>query len=79
MARHVIGATADELLALRETMTRMLKKNGPPPDGKWADFAVLEPVRTYRARHASTLLTFDAVADALGQIARKSAETAEAS
>ncbi len=78
MARHVIGATADELLALRETMTRMLKQNGPPPDGKWADFAVLEPVRAYRARHASTLLTFDAVADALGQIARKAAETAEA-
>jgi NifU-like protein involved in Fe-S cluster formation len=68
MARHVIGATADELLALRDTMTRMLKQNGPPPEGKWADFAVLEPVRAYRARHASTLLTFDAVADALGRI-----------
>jgi len=71
MARHVIGATADELLALRDMMTRMLKSNGPPPDGKWADFAVLEPVRSYKARHASTLLTFDAVADALGQIAAK--------
>jgi NifU-like protein involved in Fe-S cluster formation len=79
MARHVIGATAEELLTLRDIMTRMLKQGGPPPDGKWADFAVLEPVRAYRARHASTLLTFDAVADALGQIARKSAETADAS
>ena len=44
----------------------MLKANGPPPEGKWAEFAVLEPVRDYKARHASTLLTFDAVADALG-------------
>ncbi len=78
MARHVIGATPDELLALRETVIRMLKESGPPPDGKWADFAALEPVRAYRARHASTLLTFDAVADALGQIARKPAETVEA-
>ena len=69
MARHVIGATAEELLALRETMTNMLKANGPAPKGKWVEFAVLEPVRSYRARHASTLLTFDAVADALGQIA----------
>ena len=69
MARHVIGATAGELFALRDAMTRMLKQNGPPPDGKFADFAVLEPVRDYRARHASTLLTFDAVADALGRIA----------
>ncbi len=78
MARHVVGATAEELLALRETVTRMLKQNGPPPEGKWADFAVLEPVRAYRARHASTLLTFDAVADALGQIEKKASETAEA-
>jgi len=74
----VIGATADELIALRETMTRMLKANGPPPEGKWADFAVLEPVRSYKARHASTLLTFDAVADALGQIAAKAAADAAA-
>ena len=76
MARHVVGATPEELRALRETMTRMLKQNGPPPEGKWADFAVLEPVRAYRARHASTLLTFDAVADALGQIELKATETA---
>jgi NifU-like protein involved in Fe-S cluster formation len=71
MARHVIGATAEELYALRDEMTRMLKADGPPPGGKWAEFAVLEPVRGYKARHASTLLTFDAVADALGQIAAR--------
>jgi NifU-like protein involved in Fe-S cluster formation len=71
MARHIIGATPEELVALRETMTRMLKSNGPPPAGKWSDFAVLEPVRDYKPRHASTLLTFDAVVDALGQIAAK--------
>jgi NifU-like protein involved in Fe-S cluster formation len=73
MARHVIGSTAEELNALRETMTRMLKANGPPPDGKWEEFAVLEPVRDYKARHASTLLTFDAVADALAQVAAREA------
>ena len=48
-------------------MRRMLKENGPPPGGKWADLAVLEPVRDYKARHASTLLAFDAVVDALGK------------
>jgi NifU-like protein involved in Fe-S cluster formation len=70
MARHVIGATPQELTELRETMVAMLKAGGPPPAGKWAEFAVLEPVRDYKPRHASTLLTFDAVVDALGQIAR---------
>jgi len=78
MARHVVGASAEELFALRETMRRMLKENGPAPSGKWAEFAVLEPVRSYRARHASTLLTFDAVADALGQVAARQTEAAAA-
>ncbi|GAB4067455.1 iron-sulfur cluster assembly scaffold protein [Ancylobacter sonchi] len=78
MADHVVGATADELREVREAMRRMLKENGPPPDGRWAELAVLEPVRDYKARHASTLLTFDAVVDAIGQIeARQAAEAAE--
>jgi NifU-like protein involved in Fe-S cluster formation len=46
MAHHVVGSNADELRALRETVRKMLKENGAPPrDGKWADIAVLEPVR----------------------------------
>ena len=49
----------------------MLKENGAPPTGKWADIAVLEPVRDYKARHASTMLTFDAVVDAIDQIEAK--------
>lgn len=68
MASHVVGATAAELKALREQMRAMLKENGTPPEGRWADLAVLEPVRDYKARHPSTLLTFDAVVDAIGQI-----------
>jgi len=71
MARHVIGSNAAELRDLRETVRKMLKENGAPPEGKWADVAVLEPVRDYKARHASTLLTFDAVVDAIGQIEAK--------
>jgi NifU-like protein involved in Fe-S cluster formation len=65
MARNIVGSDAEELRALRDTVRRMLKENGPPPDGKWAEVAALEPVRDFKARHASTLLTFDAVAEAL--------------
>jgi NifU-like protein involved in Fe-S cluster formation len=68
MARHVIGSSAQELRELREAMRAMLKENGAPPVGKWADCEVLLPVRDYKARHASTLLTFDAVVDAIAQI-----------
>ena len=68
MARNVVGTTPDELRAVRSAMQRMLKENGPPPQGRWADLRYLEPVRDYRARHASTMLTFDAVVDAVNQI-----------
>src|SRR3982750_3539416 len=53
MAGHVVGAKADELRKLRDTVRKMLKENGDPPkDGKWADIAVREPGRNYKARHA---------------------------
>ena len=74
MARNIVGAKADELRNLREDVRRMLKENAAPPIyGRWADIAVLEPVRDYKARHASTLLTFDAVVSAIDQIAAKRA------
>jgi NifU-like protein involved in Fe-S cluster formation len=76
MARHVIGSSADELKTLREQMYRMLKDNGDAPQGKWADCEALVPVRDYKARHASTLLVFDAVVDAVTQIEAKRATAA---
>ena len=76
MASHVVGATADELRTARETVRRMLKENGQPPEGRFEDMKYLEPVRDYKARHASTLLTFDAVVDAVGQIEKRAAEAA---
>jgi NifU-like protein involved in Fe-S cluster formation len=68
MAQQVLGSTAEELRDIRAQMQKMLKENGAPPGGKWSDAAVLQPVRAFKARHASTLLTFDAVVDAVAQI-----------
>ena len=70
MAQHVVGASAEELRAVRDTMFAMLKENGAPPQGRFDDLKYLEPVRDYKARHASTMLTFDAVVDAIDQIER---------
>jgi NifU-like protein involved in Fe-S cluster formation len=78
MARNIVGSKASELRALREGVRKMLKENAAPPaSGKWADIAVLEPVRDYKARHASTMLTFDAVVDAIGQIEAKAKDRAK--
>jgi NifU-like protein involved in Fe-S cluster formation len=72
MARHVVGSTPAELRRVAAEMRAMLKEGGPPPSGeKWADLKVLEPVRDYKARHASTLLTFDAVVKCLDDVEAK--------
>jgi NifU-like protein involved in Fe-S cluster formation len=76
MARHVVGSTPEELRSLRDQMYKMLKEEGPAPIGKWADLEALLPVRDFKARHASTLLTFDAVVDAVNQIEAKQKEAA---
>ncbi len=77
MARNVIGATAPELRQLRDEVRAMLKDNGPPPQGKWAEIGVLEPVRDFKARHTSTLLTFEATVDAINQIEAAASKAAE--
>ncbi len=68
MARVVVGSTADELRELRNTMYKMLKENGEAPAGKFEEFKFLEPVKEYKARHASALLTFDAVVNCIDEI-----------
>lgn len=72
MARNVLGSTPADLRGIAGRMRAMLKQGGAPPEGRWSDLAVLEPVKDYKARHASTLLVFDAVEQALAQ-----AETAQ--
>ncbi|MFN0264022.1 iron-sulfur cluster assembly scaffold protein [Tepidamorphus sp. 3E244] len=74
MARHVVGESAARLRKLRDEMHAMLKEGAPAPDSDWADLQVLGPVRDFKARHASTLLTFDAVVSALDMAESAAAE-----
>lgn len=71
MARNIIGATAAELKLVKKQAYAMLKDGGPAPDGRFEEFKFIEPVREYKARHASTLLTFDAVVDCVEEIEAK--------
>jgi len=69
VARNVIGASADELYRVRDQMRAMLKEGGPAPSGeRWADLAMLAPIRDYPQRHASTLLVFEAVCACLDRL-----------
>lgn len=76
VGKHIVGATAEEFRAASAAMRRMLKENGPPPDGRFAELALLKPVRHYKARHGSVLLTFDAIEKAIAEIERKRAAQA---
>lgn len=71
MANAIHGASMEELRTGRDQAYAMLKEDGPPPTGRFADMEFLQPVKDYKARHASTLLVFDAVCDALDQIDAK--------
>lgn len=65
VAREIVGTRVEDFRAIALQMREMLKAEGSPPDGKWSDLAYLEAVREFPARHASTLLVFDAVVDAI--------------
>ena len=78
MAHNILGSSAQELREVGAAMRKMLKAGGPPPTGRWADLAVLEPVKDYKARHASTLLVFDAVESALAAAEAKRAAAQDA-
>lgn len=69
VGRQIVGTSTTEFSEIGEVMRRMLKEGGPAPSGRWADLALLQPVRDYPHRHASTLLVFEAVDKALAEIA----------
>ena len=73
LAMHAIGATPKEIRDARDGLRAMLKGEGPPPAGRFWELRHLEGVRDYPARHASTMLAFDAAVEALDQAQKKAA------
>ena len=59
----------EEVEAARDALRAMLKEGASPPDGRFATLAALSPVRDYPARHASTMLAFEAAAAAAREAA----------
>jgi NifU-like protein involved in Fe-S cluster formation len=67
LGEHVLGASLPELELVRNQFRAMLQEGAPAPEGRFSDLAMLAPVRDYPARHASTLLAFEAVTEAVRQ------------
>jgi NifU-like protein involved in Fe-S cluster formation len=68
-----IGRNRAEVEAARDALKAMLKDGAPPPSAPFDGFEVLIPARDYKNRHASILLSIDALAEAMA-----AAETAVA-
>ncbi len=68
LAEAVIGASTAELQTARDGLHAMLKQGVNAPQGRFKKLALLADVANYPARHTSTLLAFDAVLAAVGDI-----------
>ena len=64
LGANVIGASPSEIEEARDALRAMLKSGGDAPTGRFADLAMLEPVKDYAPRHASTMLAFEAASEA---------------
>jgi NifU-like protein involved in Fe-S cluster formation len=65
LGAQVIGASLSELEVARDQFRAMLKTGAAAPEGRFSDLQMLAPVKDYPARHASTLLAFEAVTEAV--------------
>ena len=65
LQKGIIGASLDEIIDARDALRKMLKADGTAPKGRFEKLTLLKGVKAYPARHASTMLAFDAAVDAV--------------
>jgi len=61
---NIVGRDSASLKQARDELNAMLTANGPAPSAPFEGLEVLLPAKDYKNRHASILLTLDAVLDA---------------
>lgn len=59
------GLSLDQIEKGRDQLRAMLKEDGPVPDAPFDGFEVLIPAKNYKNRHASILLSMEAMAEAM--------------
>ncbi|QFT60053.1 hypothetical protein FIU94_14575 [Sulfitobacter sp. THAF37] len=62
--KAALGATTAQLIKARDQLRAMLKEDGPVPDAPFDGFEVLTPATAYKNRHASILLSIEALTEA---------------
>ena len=62
-----VGATLEEITRGRDQLRAMLKGQGDVPDAPFDGFEVLTPAVDYKNRHASIMLSMEAIVEAMEQ------------
>ena len=65
LQQGIIGASLEEITKARNALREMLKAEGETPSGRFEKLELLKGVKAYPARHASTLLAFEAAVEAV--------------
>ncbi len=65
LGSQALGASLDEARAARDNLRALLAGEAATFPGRFADLAIFEAVQDYKARHASVLLAFEAVVEAM--------------
>jgi NifU-like protein involved in Fe-S cluster formation len=73
LARHAVGRSLAEIETARDALRAMLKEGAEPPQGEFWELRHLQPVRDYPPRHTSTMLAFEAAAEAIKEALAKPA------
>lgn len=71
LASHAIGRSLEEIETARDALKAMLKDGAEPPQGEFWELRHLQPVRDYPPRHTSTMLAFEAAAEAMREALAK--------
>ncbi len=67
VGRVAVGRTRSEIESARDELRAMLKSDGPDPKPPFEELGVLRPARDYKNRHASIMLTLEALAEAMAE------------
>lgn len=71
VGENIIGLGIDEVKTAQSELKAMLKNDGPVPSAPFAGLEALFPAKDFKNRHASIMLTLDAIVEAFEDAALK--------
>ena len=65
VGNSIIWCTSNQVRDARDQLLAMLTNNGPTPEKPFQDLEILSPAKDYKNRHASIMLSLEAITEGL--------------